>query len=242
MRTTTLLLLLTLPLVGCADQSCDQPAQVAQLVVIDGRKVGPHAVREDARVIDTKKAKAKVVTKSKKPWTERTSYGSIKWTAVSDYHLTPELAEADALEVARLDIAHFLRQFSPNTQWTPSREQVRRLVRNKHLDQKPLDEPVSREVYRYDLDLELQSSQRDEMLRFVRLEGAQPRLWLLTKGLLGVLAVLGAVSAYFWFDDRTRGYATGWLKFAAIVVILLAALVLLMYFTRGMAPVDSLGL
>jgi hypothetical protein len=151
------------------------------------------------------------------------------------------LAEADALETARADIVLFLRQFNPEGHWTPSREQVRRLVRNKHLNQRTLDEPVSAEVYEYLLDLELHPSQRDEMLRFVRLEGAEPRLWLLAKGLLGVLAVLGAVSAYFWLDDRTRGYCTGWLKFAAILALLLAALVLFMYFARA-TPVDSIGM
>jgi hypothetical protein len=156
-----------------------------------------------------------------------------KLVVESDYKATMEAAYEAALKEARDRLLTDLKRIKPDTQWEPSLAFIERLVKEKTVRPFVVEDKTVRPyvkgeavkgdtVYRAELTLVLPYSVREEMLYKIRLEEAKHRQWTLTKGFLGVLALLVAMAGFYQFDDRTKGYYTTWLRVAAAGFLIVA--------------------
>jgi hypothetical protein len=145
------------------------------------------------------------------------------------------LGRADALEkvLSNADdrLRLYLREQRPNSDW--SKKQLREVVLKMWNPTKSqADTELTEEERREQLDgkqfwvmegeLLLTAPIKEEISRKLRFEEAKRRQWWVTKGLLGVLALLATVGIYYRLDDRTKGYYTNMLRLGALAILGLA--------------------
>ncbi len=156
---------------------------------------------------------------------ERSSKGTIRWEVRGiDWKNGHQAALEHAIDTARALLAVHFRDSGADADWLPSRGDVERLVGKQvsYEDRKfeglgPLNR--AEVLSRAEVKFELTSADYHRFFRGLRLQESAQREWLFTKGLLGVLALLGAVSGYFRLDERTKGYYTGWLRVGAVAFL-----------------------
>ena len=66
------------------------------------------------------------------------------------------------------------------------------------------------------LRIGISSKDWQSLLREDRQVRSESRMLLLTKFLVGIVALLGAVAGYLRLEEMTKGYYTAWLRLAAI--------------------------
>ncbi len=155
--------------------------------------------------------------------TKSVERGKVRWRVESDPKKTTAAAIENAQQAARAFLAAQLKQIHPGADYTPGWQEIRRITQgDPRVTKQEFGEPLNETLYKAELVLELSGADYDVLLRRVRLQEAAERDWLFTKGLLGALALLGAVAGYFRLDERTKGYYTGWLR-VGVVAFLTAA-------------------
>jgi hypothetical protein len=124
-------------------------------------------------------------------------------------------AYQDALEKGQTKVTAYLRAQSPPVAWTPTTEDIERLVKG------PKEGPVAREleglglVYETTLQVGISSQEFKAILDHEGLDQSKERLLWLLKGLGVVVGILAAVACYIRLDEWSKGYYTGWLRLGA---------------------------
>jgi hypothetical protein len=141
------------------------------------------------------------------------------WTVVGR-GADPQSADETALEKARDKVIVHLRSQDPPIEWQPSLGYVRQnLVPKDRPQPTKVEDVILGTVYEQTLKVEVDDKHLRDMVDMDRQERMQERQLLLAKILGGILAVLTAVFGYYKLDEVTKGYYTGWLRVAAIVLI-----------------------
>jgi hypothetical protein len=90
----------------------------------------------------------------------------------------------------------------------------------------PDGDPIAHGNFTVDLHLELDAPEYRELRQRVResaemhrLEEVGRRIFLLGRGLIGLVAVLGGFAGYLRMEDATKGYYTTWLRVATIGLV-----------------------
>jgi uncharacterized membrane-anchored protein len=135
-----------------------------------------------------------------------------------------EIAERVALLRAQDELEQYLRTQAPTLRHMPSEDYVHaNLV--KKVAGKELKDPDQKEKGLFHVILEVSFTDNDyvELMRrdrqlneAERQERIQDRMLWLAKLLIGLVALLAAVTGYFRLEEATKGYYTLWLRVVAI--------------------------
>jgi len=153
----------------------------------------------------------------------RSGKAVLTWEATSShFHAKEADAYQDALDVARSELLRKMPEIKPDSDLQPDMEAMEKFVRGKEVLPETLENDDDRlSVVKVKLKLEMSPTQRDELLRKVRMSDAWQRQLGMGKGLLIVLAVLATLAGYFKLEDRTKGYCAGWLKLGMVLLLAL---------------------
>jgi hypothetical protein len=137
---------------------------------------------------------------------------------------TQEIAERVALLRAQDELEQYLHAQMPALRHLPSEDYIHaNLV--KKVKEEELTDPADKEKGRFLVTLEVSFTDSDyqELLRrdyqlndAERQERIQERMLWLAKLLIGLVALLAAVTGYFRLEEATKGYYTLWLRVLAI--------------------------
>jgi hypothetical protein len=143
------------------------------------------------------------------------------------------LSRTDAVEAvlvaAQQQVGDYLRSQDPPVDWTPPLRYVQ-----ERLIKKPWEEwtekfvdpgdprPEEHDFYHVRVEVEVTPEDRADMLRLARQELVQHRLAQLGKVFLALVVLLATVAGYLRLEEKTKGFYTGWLRLAALAVLLLA--------------------
>lgn len=141
------------------------------------------------------------------------------------------LSRTDAVEAvlvaAQQQVGDYLRSLDPPVDWTPPLRYVQ-----ERLIKKPWEESMEKFVdpgdprgeehdfYRVRVEVEVTPEDRADMLRLARQERVQQRLAQLGKVFLALVVLLATVAGYLRLEEKTKGFYTGWLRLAAVAVLL----------------------
>jgi hypothetical protein len=140
------------------------------------------------------------------------------WTVVGR-GADQQSADETALEKAREKVLAYLRTQDPPLQCQPSVDYVDKNLVKEREQPKELDDAILGKVHERTLKVDVDPKHLRDMVEMDRQDRMQDRQLLLAKILGGILALLTAVFGYYKLDEVTKGYYTGWLRVAAIILI-----------------------
>jgi hypothetical protein len=153
-------------------------------------------------------------------------------------------AELDALVQAQIELEKYLRQLDPPVYWKPSVDYIRNGILKGKLPALII-EPVNTTLLvgngdveeitmkRLNLEIELTPALRRDLLYNARQDVSVQRMYFVGAILGVVVLLLIAGGGYIHFDERTKGYYTGWLKLAAAGAVVVLFGLGLWWFVRG---------
>jgi hypothetical protein len=197
-----------------------RPAQAARLLFIGWVAFGfwTQASVAAPRLKKEKKAATQLQTDVQTPiWSER----------VEGRADTLEMAEELALLHAEDALIGYLRSRTPRVQRIPSPEYIKANLMTLVAGQELANGQDSPDGERYFVVYEVGVTKEKfkELLAFDRHE----RIFLVCKGLAGIVAVLVALACYFRLEESTKGYYTTWLRVGAVAFVLAAGASLLVF-------------
>jgi hypothetical protein len=203
-------------------------AFLAMLVALGLMTLGLHQSRKTARAVAVREpAPAAAVKESGTPPAPVFSKA-----VEGDWKGNLYDAQQDALRAAQAEVIAYLRNQRPPIDWEPPLDYIEthlapRPWTEKTQDVKDANGVVAGQAYQVGLEVKISPEKRAYMAAQGRELRMQQRMLALGKGLAVLVVVLAAFAGFLRLDEKTKGFYTGWLKFAAVgVVVGVAAAVL----------------
>jgi hypothetical protein len=135
-----------------------------------------------------------------------------------------EEARQDALITARHAVIAYLQDREPPIRWEPSLDFVARHIRKGETDESHTPElPGAPMTYRFTIKLAINADTMKDIHVQDRSFLSQERMWLVGKGLAGLVLLFGAVAGYVRLDDYTKGYLSRTIKWSLILIAIAGA-------------------
>jgi hypothetical protein len=143
------------------------------------------------------------------------------WDDIKGVGDTREDAENNAYQEARSRVInYFSNELNMPLEWTPTIEDIRRLVKTPPTDEQPVNLGADLgKASRVKLQMSMSVDDRNEFLKKDRDHRVVQRQIYLGKILAGLVVFLTAVAGYFRLDEATKGYYSGWLRLAALGLV-----------------------
>jgi len=136
---------------------------------------------------------------------------------VEGWGVTREDAEQSALRKAQRKLLTEFNGPGYRLEWVPSLDYIKKHMVKEAADQPAQDYgPEVGVLQGIILRIGISSKDWQSLLREDRQVRSESRMLLLTKFLVGIVALLGAVAGYLRLEEMTKGYYTAWLRLAAI--------------------------
>jgi hypothetical protein len=141
------------------------------------------------------------------------------WDVVGQDPEQVEDARQDALGKARNKVISYLLNRQPPIHWQPPDDFIqKKLVKVEKEAVREEAEPIGR-YHEVTMHVEVTVKDLDEILRLDQQDRRGKQMLWLGEILAGVVALLLAIAGYIRLDEWTRGYYTGWLRLAALLLL-----------------------
>lgn len=137
----------------------------------------------------------------------------------SEPHAKLEDAWDDALDSAVWKVREYLVTRTPPIEWKPTPQFVRKRLVRKHTEEvKKFTSTGGIDMHQVNLKLTITAEDLRQIEQEDRKFHAEHRLWIVGRGLGGLVLLLGAVAGFIRLDELTKGYITWPLRITALTL------------------------